>query len=293
LTTPANHTTFNCDLTVDGAGRAVVSVYSVYAATADDPLTEHLVVHTLDSDARPFREALAFRGSGDSFVSGGAGDSFILGGDARDNAARGVLALVRGGEPAWIQTAVPSSGAGAGVGVSALTSSPDGETSVLAQRNPRWEAGMPDEYRYGISRFDGAGNLLWNMVLPTAYAGGYRAQMASSPEGDLIMRGKLPAATPDVDKVLIRKITRAGEVGWAFRLSNSVDDTVGVDETGRTVATSFKSVVVISADGQTCKQYGLPPVSDGIPFPSGVVASGGWLYSAQYDGVRRFRLPAE
>jgi hypothetical protein len=294
LASQAEHTTLSCALTLNGAGHALVSVYSVYAATADDALTERLMIHTLGSDLQKVREPLAFRGSGDSLVQGGAGDSFTLGGDARNNAAHGVLARVTAGEPDWVQTAVPSSGLGAGVGVSALSVSADGEASVLAQRSPRWEPGAPDTYTYGVARFDESGNPLWNLILPTAYAGGWQAYMASMPNGDVVVRGVL-ASNDASDQSLVRLVAHDGRLGWGFRFRGGIDNAVEVDLTGRTVLAARSSVAVIDANGQSCKQYGLPaPATGGTNFPSGLLILGSSVYSASFDqGVRRYRLPAE
>jgi hypothetical protein len=293
LAVQTEHTTLSVDLAVDGAGHGLVSIYSVYAPTADSELTERLTIHTLDSDLQAVREPLAFRGSGDSFLQGGAGDSFTLAGDARNNAAHGVLAHVSAGELDWIQSAVPSAGAGAGVGVSALAVNAEGETSVLAQRNPRWEPGTPDTYTYGIARFDQDGNLLWNLALPTAYGGGWRASMASTPTGDLVVRGVLASA--DFNQLnLVRLVTHEGGLGWGFRLGASADGAVQVDQTGRTITSTFNSVVVISADGQSCKQYGFPPPAGaGLNFPQGLVVAGSSVYGTFGGALRRYQLPAE
>jgi hypothetical protein len=72
-----------------------------------------------------------------------------------------------------------------------------------------------------------------------------------------------------------------------------LDEAIDISPSGRTVTSSANSVVVISADGQTCKLYGLTSSPAGLTFPSGVVASDSSIYSAFEGGVRRFAMPAE
>lgn len=287
------YTSLTPDLSVDSMGQALVSIYSVYAPTADDPLTERLVIHTIGADLAAVREPLLFRGSGDSLLVGGNGDSFVLAGNGLNNAPHGVLARLSGGEADWVQTAVPTSGRGAGVGVSALALSETGEASVLAQRSPRWEPGAPDEFRFGIARFDQNGAMLWNLELPSPYAGGFVAGMASTPAGDLVVRGVLPAQNGAQQRTLARLITSSGTLGWAFRLPGGFDESLAVDSSGRTVLASFNTIAIVSADGQRCDQYSLPVPVGTLAFARGVVVRGSAFYVDSGSGVRRYRLPTE
>jgi hypothetical protein len=224
---------------------------------------------------------------------GGATDSFKLAGNASDNAARGVLAGVADGDAEWVQTAVPSSGTYAGVGVSALSLSLEGEASVLAQRSPRWEPGSPDTFRFGVARFDARGALLWNIEMPTAYAGGYGLGMASTPAGDLVLRGVLPAEDVNLQRSLVRQVTRAGVLGWAFSLAGGPDQALDVDSAGRTVLSLWNTMAIISADGQRCNQYELPVVAGGLRLARGVQVMASSLYVDGGGFVRRYRMPED
>ncbi|HWA76504.1 MAG TPA: hypothetical protein VG937_29415 [Polyangiaceae bacterium] len=286
------YTSLTSNLSVDSTGQALVAIYSVYAPTADDPLTERLVIHTIAGDLSAAREPLLFRGSGDSLLAGGSGDSFVLAGNGLNNAPHGVLARFTGGEADWVQTAVPTSGLGAGVGVSALALSANGEAAVLAQRSPRWEPGAPDEFRFGIARFDQNGAMLWNLELPSPYAGGFSAGMASTPAGDVVIRGVMPGPSLNQQRVLARLVTSSGTLGWAFRLPGGFDESLAVDSVGRTVVTSFNTVAIISANGESCDQYTLPVPEGALAFARGVVVRGSSFYVDSGSGVRRYRMPA-
>lgn len=278
-------------LSVDSGGQVLVSLYASYAPTADYPVTELTVIHTFDSALKAVREPLYFRGSGESSLVGAGFDSFNIAGDADDYAPRGVLARVVAGDAEWVQTAVPSSGTHAGAGITALSVSPEGEASVLAQRSPRWEPGLPETRRFGVARFDALGALLWNLEMPTAYAGGYGMGMASTPAGDLVLRGVLPAEDVNQQRSLVRSVTRAGTLGWAFSLLGGFDQSLGVDSVGRTVVSLWNNVAVISADGQRCDQYELPFVAGALRLAAAVQVRGASLFVDGGGVVRRYRMP--
>lgn len=288
LAEQANHTLVTANLGVNAAGHALVSVYSAYARTADDEVTERQTLYEFDADLLPVREPLLFLGSGGSYLASDGEDTFTISGDATHNQAHGVLARFTQGEPEWVQTAVPSSGAGAGVGVSALAISPKGEASVLAQRSPGWQPGAPDESRFGIARFDQGGNLLWNLVLPTAYAGGYHAELTSN-GADLILSGQAA-----LDQMLVHKVSSAGRLLWGMRLpGHGAEHPLAVDpSTGSVFVAAGNALARISADGTRCEQYDLPQPSGGGAM-MGVVAAAPYLYLLSERAVQRYQLPSE
>jgi hypothetical protein len=288
LARQATHTDLIANLGVNAAGHALVSVYSVYARTADDELLEQHTLYEFDANLLPIREPILFLGAGASYLASEDGESFTLSGDATNNEPHGVLARLTAGEPDWIQIGVPSSGAGAGVGVSALAISPEGESSVLAQRSPRWEPGAPDVFSYGIARFDKGGNLLWNLVLPTAYAGGYQAELLST-AGDLIVSGQVAA-----QKMLVHKVSQAGRLLWGFRFDAlGSEHPLAIDSsTGNIFVTLPNALARISADGTRCEQYGLPGPS-GAGSVRGAVVASPYLYLLAGGAVQRYQLPSE
>jgi hypothetical protein len=286
IATAGEHEMMTQDLSVDEAGNAVVAIYTSEAENADVDPTERLTLRTFDPGFQEVGAPLVFRGMADAGVKATVSGSFLLGGDALENATHGVLARVTDGEPDWIQTNVPSSGSGAGIGVSALALTANGNVGVLAQRSPRWNGG-PDTYEYGLSTFDAAGHPVWDLKLPTAYAGGYRAELAALPNGDFVVNGKL-----EQDSVLVRRVTKEGVFGWAFEM-RGYETELAVDAGGRTVAPSFAGIAVISADGQLCTQQAFPQSDEYFTNSRDIAVSGEYLFMAtQYD-LLRFRLPNE
>ena len=290
--TPDGHVSMSDDLSVSGAGHALVAIYTDYAPTADSPLDEALTLHEYDGDLHAVRDPLRFRGVGHSKVMGGSAATFALAGDALDNAAHGVLARVNDGAPDWIQTAVPSSGLGAGVGIAGLALDAAGVTSVLSQRNPHWEPGTPNQYSYGVARFDGNGNPLWDLVLPTAYAGGFSAALAPLVDGVVVV-----GLTDDGNSQLMRQVSSNGQLGWGFTMASSFSlPAVQVDaKSGRAIATATNGVAVVAPNGLRCKQYPMPHATGELEASAdGLAVASPYLYLSVLGGeVRRYRLPEE
>lgn len=277
--------TLSLDLAVDGHGNAVVAVYSVQAASADDEPLQRLTVLTYDPGMRPVGEPLVFQGLAETeIIAGGA--SFLLAGNALANGANGVLASVDNRELQWIQTNVPSSGTSAGVGVSAIARTPSANIGVLSLRSPRWSGG-PDVYQFGISTFDQNGEPAWDLELPTQYAGGYRAELATTPSGEFVVVGR-----QGDDGIVVRQVESRGTLGWSYRL-RSYDAVVAIAQDGRSIVSTSDGLGVISADGQVCTEHVAPPASTYYRMPSDVAIFGEYLFMAtQYD-LLRYRLPSE
>ncbi len=258
-----DHTEVVADLTVDAAGHAVVSIYTLYAETADSTLVEMLTVHEYDLALQEQGEPQIFAGvSGDSLVSAGKAGEFTLAGDALDNAKHGVVARVKDREPLWIQTHVPTSGRGAGVGVSGLATGSDGQAWVLGQRNPRWEEGEALSYIYGVAAFSPEGNLSWDLQLPTAYAHGYRAALGALPQGGVVVAGLL-----DEGKVLVRSVSPRGQPGWAYQAPGPVDAVLAVDQdSGMTLLPVRDGLAVVSESGDRCVTVPFDTESASEPF---------------------------
>jgi hypothetical protein len=210
----------------------------------------------------------------------------VLAGDALGDGAHGVLARVSQGEPEWIQTNVPSSGARAGVGVTSMALVGDGRVGVLAQRSPRWNGG-PDIYEYGLTTFDRDGQPLWDLRLPTAYTGGSRAEVEALPNGDFVVAGSVGD-----HGLLVRRVSATGRLGWGFQLQG-YEAELSIDAGGRAIAPSLGGVAVVSADGERCTQRSYPQSDEYYAIPRDVAVSGEYLFMAtQYD-LLRYRLPSE
>jgi hypothetical protein len=281
------HTYMQLDLGVDAAGNALVAIYTSEAENADVDPVELLTIHTFDLSLEPVGQPLLFRGMGETHIAGTQAGTFMLAGNAPGGGAHGILARINAGEPEWIQVGVPSSGSRAGVGVSEFALGPNGTSAVLAQRSPRWDGG-PDVYQYGISLFAGAGDMLWDLKLPTQFAGGYRAHVAALPSGDFVVLGTL-----DNETAVVQRVSSDGKFGWAYRV-RQWETALAVDpDSGRTVLSAANGLALVDAEGQTCTRLEFPIV-EGLLTPSArdMQIADGHLYIASQFGTFRYPLPS-
>lgn len=286
----SNHLNVSEDLSVDGAGHALVAVYANYAPNADSPFAESLTLHEFNGELEHVREPQLFYGVGQSQLLGGSGSSYVLAGNALENAAHGVLVRITDGQPDWIQTAVPSSGLGAGVGVSGVALNDAGIVSVLSQRSPRWEPGTADQFVYGVSRFDTSGNSVWDLKLSTAYTGGFPAAIAALGDG-VAIAGRIDG----FNTLLLRQVTGNGQLGWAFKLAAPSNlPKLQVDgASGRTIAATGNGIAVVASDGHNCQQFSVPNVAGRIPgFIADLAVASPYVYLLS-DTIKRYRLPTE
>ena len=289
VTSESDHVWTEQDLAVDAAGVATVAVYTNFAETADSEVIEELKLFSFDAELQSMGAPLVFHGVAVPKLAGADAGTYWLAGNAVGNKSHGVVSRVEGREPVWIQTGVPTSGNGAGVGVSGLAVASDGTSAILAQRSPRWSGG-PDVYRYGIATYDAAGKPIWNMELPTEFVGGYRATLVGTPEGDLVVAG----VTSEGSNVTIRSVSRTGQLGWAFQVQSLDADNLALDpETGRTFATTTQGLAVIEAEGQSCKLHGNPHAPGALSLFGMPRVRGDHVYASDGYLVWRYRLPTE
>jgi hypothetical protein len=282
------HTSLSSSLAVDAAGNAVVAIYSIYAETADSELEERLELHGFGPDFSSLGPPVRFRGIGVAHMGADASGAIVIAGNALNNAAHGTISRIVAGTPDWVQTHVPTSGQGAGIGVSGLAVTDSGAAAVLSQRSKRWEGG-PHLYTYGISSFDASGMPLWDLVLPSPYEDGSRAVLASNGQGQLVVAGY-----GSRDSLLVRSVAPQGELGWAYTVPAFEANAFIEVETGRTFVSSSNRLAVIEADGELCRYLDLPRGEGTLEYGLGdVIVKDGFAYTMTWDGIARFELPSE
>jgi hypothetical protein len=275
-------------LVVDAAGNAMVAVYSIYAPTADSELVERLNLYTFAADLSALGPPVSFRGIGKPHLAGEASGAILVGGNAINNAAHGTLTRLEAGEPGWIQTRVPTSGQGAGVGVSGLVVDEAGASAMLSQRSKRWESGA-DLYTYGVSTFDADGKPGWDLVLPTPYQGGYVAALASNGQGELVVAGYGYGSDEDL---LVRSVSPEGELGWAYRVPSDWPNAHVDAQTGRTFVTGRDKVAIIEPGGQLCSYLEVPRKEGALAYGLGdVIVQEPYVYTMTGEGIARYELP--
>lgn len=280
-------------LGVDAEGNATVSVFEVWAPNADAELTQHLNLYTYGPDLELKGTTMSFRGAADVHLAGDASGDLWLAGNVDNFDAHGVLARLSSQEPQWIQTAVPSSGRRAGLGVAGLSVTADGQASVLAKVNPRWNGG-PDVDTFALSSFNPNGEVDWAVELPTAFAGGERPALSALPNGDLIVGGILShEPNTGFPPGLVRRVSKSGKLGWGYVI-DSLGWALNVATTsdGRTMAVTVDGVAVISADGQDCHVVGYAE-SEATLVGSQLAVVDNYVLHFSEEGITRFELPQE
>lgn len=286
------HTSMEETLAVDASGNALVAIYSVYAVTADSELEEQLNLYSFAPDFTALGPPIAFRGIGVARLGPDPSGAILLAGNALNNAAHGVIARLENGEPSWIQTRVPTSGQGAGVGVSALVVDEAGKSAVISQRSKRWESG-PNVYTYGIATFEVDGMPAWDLVLPTPYESGYIAAMAGSPRGELVVAG-YGEGSGTGRNLLVRSVSKTGELGWAYTVPSFWPNVVVDPQTGRTFVSGNDALAVIEADGALCRYLDVPREEGSLAgLGTNLMVDGPFVYALGPTGIQRYELPSE
>jgi hypothetical protein len=281
----ADHTAIQGALAVDPTGLVTVGVYSAFAANADSTVTEELEVSTFDSELAAVGAPVRFRGMSAPQLRGGPKGSIWLAGNAAANAAHGVISRISQGEPDWIQLAVPASGTA--IGVSGLAVADDGTAAVLAGLTPKWSGTGPDIMKLGISTFDVTGKPLWTLKLPTEYTPGWVPAVGGTAQGDLVVVGALGEHS---DQLLVRHVSRDGELGWAYTVDGS---SPGVDvrrDSGRAFVGANNRVAVIDAEGTACRQFSVA-VDEASRASAEPWRPDGEYLLAVGSGLARFRVP--
>lgn len=279
----ADHTVVQAALAIDPTGLVTVGVYSAYAPTADSDVAEELELSTFDSDLVAVGTPVKFRGMSTPQLMGGPSGSIWLAGNAAANAAHGVVSRVSQGEPDWIQTAVPASGTA--IGVSGLAVADDGNAAVLAGLTAKWSGTGPDIMKLGISTFDVTGKPLWTLKLPTEYTPGWVPALGGTAQGDLVVVG----AVGD-QQILARRISRDGELGWAYTVEGSGPGVEVKRDSGRAFVAALNRVAVIDAEGTACRQFSLAIDEASKAAAEPWRADGEYLLSVG-SGLVRFRVP--
>lgn len=278
---------------VDADGNATVSVFEAWAPNADAELTQHLNLYTYGPDLELKGSIMAFRGAADVRLAGDASGDLWLAGNVDNFDAHGILARLSSQEPQWIQTAVPSSGRRAGVGVAELAVTAEGQASVLAKINPRWNGG-PDVDTFALSSFTPAGDVDWAVELPTDFAGGERPTLSALPSGDLIVGGILASEQTDGFRpALVRRVSKSGKLGWGYVVDSlGWSPNVATTSDGRTTMVTVDGVAVVSADGQECHVVGYDE-SEAVIVGSQLAVVGDYVLFVNEGGITRFDVPQE
>jgi hypothetical protein len=272
---------------IDANGNVAVAVYGIYAPTADSPLVQRLRLFTFDADFAPVGDSL-FSGIASAELAADPTGTLMLAGNATNNAKHGVLTRLVNGEPSWIQTKVPTSGQGVGAGVSGLVVNEAGESAIVSQRSGRWESG-PDVATFGLARFDAKGQPLLDLMLPVQMQGGYGMSLGASSRGDFIVAG-LQA----MDSLLVRSVSSAGEVGWAFTAQSQWPNVTVDKSTDRVFALGVGALIAIDAEGRGCQSFEIENEEGELEVAMGdVLVQEPYVYLTRSNHVRRYRLPSE
>jgi len=282
-----DHTLMDAALAVDSAGEATVSIYSSFAPDADAEVQEELTLYSFDLEMQPASTSRTYRGIATPRMVGGSGGSVWLAGNAFGNAPRGTIARITEREPDWIQTAVPTAGQSVN-GLSGLTVADNGTAAVLARLNPKWSGEGPNVVRLGLATFDAAGKPLWTLTLPDDYTQGYMGALGGSAKGNLVVASVIGESG---EELLLRSISRDGELGWAYTLPSGFGPDVEVRRhSGRAFVSTGRGLAVIDAAGDSCRQFsmGLQPETTSEP-PA-------WDPDAEYvltvgGPLARYRVP--
>lgn len=292
-----DHTLLSTALVVDASGTATVGVYSSYAPNADSDLIEELTLYGFDTELQPVGTPRTFRGMGTPQLAASRG-SVWLAGNAFGNAAHGAISRVTNLAPDWIQTAVPTAGAGVG-GVSGLTVADDGFAAVVARLNPKWSGSGPNVVKLGLAAFDATGKPLWTLALPASFTQGYQGGLGGTAKGNLVVAGMMGEAG---EELRVQAVSREGELGWAYTLETAWSADIEVRrDSGRTFAGTRAGLAVIDGAGETCRQFSIPSAAATGPMampeaPAMPAESAPWDPDAEYvlavgGLLQRFRVP--
>jgi hypothetical protein len=249
------HTELQGELAVDDRGHAYVVWYSSYVPSADVDAEEAVWLHEYDAGAQPVGAPLAFRGAAWTLVQA-AGSAIALAGNAPDGAEQGFIAqLDRSGSLRFNQTNVPTVGAARGNGVSGLTLSADGQTTLLAERE-RWDDGS---VTLGLTRFAANGNALWDRALTSGYEPGYASVLDSDSAGNvtswaLLSRSLYP--TPIMTAFTqMESFDATGQLRWAMRLETPGWDfaAFAIEPASGRIFASSDGILEITSDGSACR----------------------------------------
>jgi hypothetical protein len=163
-----------------------------------------------------------------------------------------------------------------------------GESTIVSQRSGRWESG-PDMATFGLARFDAMGQPLLDLMLPVQMQGGYRMSLGASSHGDFILAG-LQA----MDSLLIRGVSRTGEVVWAFTAPSHWPNVTVDKSTDRVFALGVGALIAIDAEGQGCQSFEIKNEEGELEVGMGdVLVQEPYVYLTTSDHVRRYRLPSQ
>lgn len=282
-------------LGVDGAGNAVVALYTVYAPDADSDLIERMFLYSYDAQLQPIGERIAFSGASPGLLVADDSGALVFAGNAMDNAARGVLTRLIDREPTFVQTNVPSGGIST-TGVCGLHVTNDGSFAVLSQRVPRSENGNGPT-KFGISTFDRDGKPLADLSVPGEFEAGYGAAMAGTADGFVVTNENSAAPSQDglyVPSVLVRGFSQQGQVEWAYELNAGMPNAQVDADTGRSFIDTWKGLAMIEPGGVSCEVLGIPMEEGALrTVPSHFLVRGQYVYAVGNGRLSRFTLPSE
>jgi hypothetical protein len=281
-------------LGVDGAGNAIVALYTLYAPDADSELIERMYLYSYDAQLQPIGERIAFSGASPGLLVTDGTGALAFAGNAMDNAQRGVLTRLIDREPTFVQTNVPSGGIST-TGVCGLHVTEDGSFAVLSQRVPRSEDGNGPT-KFGIATFDRDGKPLADLRLAGEFEPGYGAALAGTGDSFVVMNQNLREMTegPYVPTALVRGFSQAGQVEWAFEVKAGWPNAL-VDAEGRAFIDTWDGLALIAPGGSSCEVFAFEPGDNGaIRIDAGsFVVRGQHVYVASGGRLSRYTLPSE
>jgi hypothetical protein len=241
------HTTLITSVGIGPEGTAVVYVYSVFAPTADDDLSEQASLLRLGSDGSVLGPAVNLAGMSSGRVAVGSEGTVTIAANASANATIGRLVRVAGdGVPVFIQSSVPTNGQGIGTGINGLQLRAHGGSTILSERSRTFESQIST---FGIAAYDASGNLEKNWLLPTRFAAGHGAELAKRPGGAFVVKGQTDG---DDSNQVVLGYSATGDPVFAWQVPSATGLMVDA-ATGATVIGG--GFVVISADGAECRVY--------------------------------------
>jgi hypothetical protein len=158
----------------------------------------------------------------------------------------------------------------------------------LARLNPKWSGEGPNVVKLGLATFDAAGKPLWSLALPGDATQGYSGALGGSASGNLVVASALGE---NGDDLLVRSVSRYGELGWAYTLPIGFGADIEVRrDSGRAFVSTGRTLAVIDAAGDNCRQFllSLQPDTTAEPEP--------WDADAEYvlgvgGPLARFKVP--
>jgi hypothetical protein len=287
------------EVAVDARGHAFVLIYQLDPGpNADAEWAEQTWLTELDTEGEEVNGPIPLAGIAAGKLAVRDDGSVVLAANALlDEPYSVVAALTDTGERLWSRADLSTAGYGPEGAILGLSTSGTGDALVLARRH-RYSG---NDYAYGLTRFDDAGNVAWDVVFDRHFD---RVTLAAGNEDGAFI----------VSQNLIGYVRGDGTAAWTYELPRHIASAAFDADRKRVYAVSHvdggtdsdepfatTELFAIPEDGESCERYTLP---QGAPTGAIDVDAEGRLYVAghaeapngqpyQDQVLMRLRLPDE